>query len=120
MLQTEFDFTLPMGYVDAEGNVHREGTMRLATAMDEVIPMRDPRVKSNEAYLTIMLLARVITRLGAIQQVNTGVIESLFTTDLTFLQDLYRRINESGSSQVEIVCPGCQRHIAWEPTPLGE
>ncbi len=119
MLQTEFPFTLPRGYVDPEGNVHREGIMRLATAMDEISPMRDPRVKANEAYLTILLLSRVITQLGTVRQINTGVIESLFAADLSYLQDLYRQINENGHSQIEVVCPDCQRHFLWELAPLG-
>src|SRR5512136_484121 len=115
MLQTEFSFTLPKGYIDPEGNVHREGTMRMATAMDEIVPMRDPRVKANEAYLTVMLLSRVITRLGTLRQVNTGVIEGLFAADLSYLQDLYRQINENAPTQVEVVCPDCQHHFFWEP-----
>ncbi|HOR01188.1 MAG TPA: phage tail assembly protein [Anaerolineae bacterium] len=119
MLQTEFQFTLPMGYVDEEGNVHREGMMRLATAIDEIAPMRDPRVRANEAYLTVILLARVITHLGALHQVNTGVIEHLFSADLAYLQDLYRRINSSGSRAVEVVCPECQHRFTWEPEDLG-
>lgn len=119
MLQTEFNFALPKGYVDPDGNVHREGTMRLATAMDEIAPMRDPRVKTNEAYLTILLLARVITRLGTVRQINTGVIESLFAADLNYLQDLYRQINEDGYRQVEVVCPDCQHHFNWELEPSG-
>ncbi len=120
MLQTEFSFTLPKGYVDAEGNIHREGTMRMATAMDEIVPMRDPRVKANEAYLTIMLLARVITKLGTLRQINTGVIEGLFAADLSYLQDLYRQINENGDTQVEVVCPDCQCRFFWEPALAGE
>ncbi len=119
MLQTEFNFTLPRGYVDSDGNLHREGTMRMATAMDEIVPMRDPRVRANEAYLTIMLLSRVITRLGTVRQINTGVIEGLFAADLSYLQDLYRRINENGHSQIEITCPECQHQFQWEVSPLG-
>lgn len=119
MLQTEFEFTLPMGYVDEEGNIHREGVMRLATAMDEIAPMRDPRVRANEAYLTVLLLARVITKLGTLRQVNTGVIEHLFSADLAYLQDFYRRINSTGSSEYELVCPECQHRFAWEPESPG-
>jgi len=119
MLQTEFEFTLPKGYVDAEGNVHREGVMRLATAMDEIAPMRDMRVKANEAYLTIILLSRVIARLGTLRQVNTGVVENLFSADLAYLQDFYRKINENGQAQVEVVCPACQNRFEWEAAPLG-
>lgn len=119
VLQTEFPFTLPMGYVDEEGNIHREGVMRLATAMDEIAPMRDPRVRANEAYLTILLLARVITRLGTLRQINTGVIEHLFSADLAYLQDFYRRINETGSAAYRVTCPHCQQTFEWEPEPPG-
>ncbi len=119
MLQTEFEFTLPKGFVDSEGNIHREGVMRLATAMDEIAPMRDPRVKANEAYLTVILLSRVITRLGTLRQINPGVIENLFSADLAYLQDLYRQINENGHTRIPIVCPECQHHFEWETLPLG-
>lgn len=119
MLQTEFEFTLPKGYIDSEGNVHRDGVMRLATAIDEIAPMRDPRVKSNEAYLTIILLSRVITRLGTLRHINPGVIEKLFSADLAYLQDLYRKINENGHMQVSVVCPECEHHFEWESVPLG-
>jgi hypothetical protein len=95
-LQTEFDFTLPRGYVDREGNLHKSGRMRLATAMDEIAPLRDPRVRSNEAYLVIILLARVISRLGSLDHIDTDVVESLFSSDLAYLQDFYRKINEIG------------------------
>src|ERR1044071_330306 len=102
-LQTEFEFTLPRGYVDREGNIHRQGVMRLATAMDEIAPMRDPRVRGNQAYLVVILLSRVIKKLGDLRDLNTGVIESLFSADLAYLQDFYRRINESGSDMLEVV-----------------
>ncbi len=119
MLQTEFDFILPKGYVDEHGDVHREGTMRLATAMDEIAPLRDLRVKSNEAYLTVILLARVITRLGTLPQVTTGVVENLFSADLAYLQDLYRSINTGGVPTVEAVCPNCQHRFQTEMLPVG-
>ncbi len=93
-LKTEFEFTLPRGYVDGEGTLHKSGTMRLATAMDEIAPMRDPRVRSNQAYLVIILLARVITKLGTVAHVDTGVVENLFSADLAYLQDFYRKIND--------------------------
>jgi len=93
-LQTEFEFTLPRGYVDSSGTLHKKGRMRLATAMDEIAPLRDPRVKANPAYLVIILLARVITRLGTVEVIETGVIENLFAADLAYLQDFYRKINE--------------------------
>src|SRR5215212_9777760 len=91
-LQTEFDFALPKGYVDAQGVLHRGGKMRLATAMDEIVPLRDPRVRNNQAYLTVAILTRVITHLGDLIEVNTNVVENLFTVDLAYLQDFYRRI----------------------------
>jgi hypothetical protein len=106
-LHTEYAFVLPRGYVDGSGTVHRDGVMRLATARDEIIPQRDPRVRENEAYLTIILLSRVVTRLGSLAQVHTGVIEGLFASDLAFLQDLYRRVNQEGHTQASVTCPAC-------------
>lgn len=111
-LRTEFAFTLPRGYVDEEGAVHRDGVMRLATARDEILPQRDPRVRENEAYLTVILLSRVITRLGSVTQVTPATVEDLFASDLAFLQDLYRRINSEGSTQVAVRCPDCKHDFA--------
>jgi hypothetical protein len=119
MLETEFPFVLPRGYVDREGNVHREGVMRLATAYDEIAPLRDPRVQSNPGYLVVILLARVITRLGEVSHVNPGVIEGLFAADLAFLQDLYRRINEDGHSRLAVACPHCQGEFEVEVASPG-
>ena len=113
-LQTEFNFTLPRGYVDAQGKLQRDGCMRLATAMDEIAPMRDPRVRDNQAYLTVVILSRVVTRLGEIIEVSTNTIEKLFTTDLAYLQDLYRRINSDGVSQMNVTCPNCSHSFAVE------
>ncbi len=93
MLQLEYEFTLPKGYLDADGNLHRKGMMRLSRAIDEIVPMRDPRVKANPAYATVLILARVITRLGALEEVSPAVIEELFAVDLSFLQKFYRQIN---------------------------
>ena len=93
-LQTEFEFTLPRGYVDGNGTLHKKGRMRLATAMDEIAPLRDPRVRANQAYLVIILLARVITQLGSVEVIETGVIENLFSADLAYLQDFYLKIND--------------------------
>lgn len=93
MFQTEVEFTLPKGYVDEEGVVHRDGVMRLATAADEILPLRDPRVQQNPAYLTIIVLARVIIRLGSLPSINTKVVEGLFASDLSHLQALYERLN---------------------------
>jgi hypothetical protein len=122
-LQTEFEFTLPKGYVDAEGDLHREGVMRLATAMDEIAPLRDPRVKTNEAYLSVAVLSRVITRLGKTTDINTNLIENLFTADLAYLQDFYRKINSEGSSESEnqmtVTCPQCQHVFEVETAGPG-
>lgn len=93
MFQTEVEFTLPKGYVDDEGALHRDGVMRLATAADEILPLKDPRVQQNPAYLTIIVLARVITRLGSVPSINTKVVEGLFASDLSHLQVLYERLN---------------------------
>jgi hypothetical protein len=106
-LQTEFQFTLPKGYVDEEGNLHREGVMRLATALDEIAPLRDPRVRANEAYMVIILLSRVITRLGSLSDVNPHVIEGLFTADLAYLQEFYQRVNGEGTTGLPAECPEC-------------
>ena len=110
-LHTEFAFTLPRGYVDETGTVHRDGVMRLATARDEILPQRDPRVRENEAYLTVLLLSRVVTRLGTVPQVTSGTIEGLFASDLAFLQDLYRRINQEGHAQAAVTCPDCKHQF---------
>lgn len=120
MLQTEFPFTLPQGYVDAEGNLHREGVMRLATAYDEIAPMKDPRVQSNPGYLVVILLSRVVTRLGSLPAINPKVIEGLFAGDFAYLQDLYQRINQSGHNRVLVTCPHCQGEFEVELSDPGE
>ena len=109
-LRTEFDFVLPRGYVDRDGIVHRHGTMRLATARDELLPLYDGRVKERPEYLSVVLLARVVTRLGDVE-VNDWVIEHLFASDLAFLQDLYRRVNQEGHTRAELTCPSCQHEF---------
>jgi hypothetical protein len=119
MLQTEFEFTLPQGYVDQAGNLHRVGAMRLATALDEIAPLRDPRVEANEAYLTIILLSRVITRLGSFNQITTEAIENLFSADLAYLEGFYRRINEDHDALEMVVCPHCQHQFEREGASLG-
>jgi len=111
-LQTRFDFELPRGYVDESGTVHRTGSMRLATARDELVPLRDDRVRENPAYLTVVLLARVVTSIGEITDVHAGVIENLFATDLAFLQDMYRRINTEGHTLASVGCPQCGHSFA--------
>lgn len=102
MLQTEFEFTLPKGYLDADDNLHRKGIMRLATAIDEIAPMRDPRVKANPSYSTIIILARVITRLGALTEVTPAIVEDFFAQDLNYLQTFYRQINELEEEQENV------------------
>jgi hypothetical protein len=120
MLQTEFAFALPRGYVDAEGNLHKEGAMRMATAFDEIAPLKDPRVASNPGYLLIILLSRVVTRLGTLEFINPKVMEGLFAADLAYLQDLYIRINGSGNTRVRAQCPHCQQQFEVELNSLGE
>jgi hypothetical protein len=119
MLQTEFAFMLPLGYVDAEGNLHKEGVMRLATALDEIAPLRDPRVHNNPAYLLIILLSRVITHLGTLAHINPKTIEGLFAADLAYLQDVYRRVNENGHNLVRTQCPHCAQPFEVELSSLG-
>ncbi len=118
-LQTQFEFNLPRGYVDGEGNVHRRGVMRLATAMDEIAPLRDIRVNANQAYLTIILLARVVVKLGTLAQINTNIIENLFAADLAYLQAFYRQINEEGITVIKRKCPHCQQEMEIDLADLG-
>jgi hypothetical protein len=120
MFQTEFEFTLPCGYVDDEGTLHREGIMRRATAADEITPLRDPRVVKNPAYLAVILLSRVVTRLGGVLAINPKVIENLYTTDMAYLQDLYNRINQLESRAQAVTCPQCQHEFRAEVTAPGE
>jgi len=119
MLQTEFNFSLPMGYVDAEGNLHREGTMRLATAFDEIAPLKDPRVQSNPGYLLVILLSRVVTRLGTLEHINPKTIEGLYAADLGYLQDLYQRVNEHGRDRILTQCPHCEKQFEVEAHNAG-
>ena len=112
-LKTEFAFVLPRGYVDVEGNLHREGVMRLATALDEVEPLQDPRISLNSAYLSILLLSRVVTRLGNISPVTQTVIQGLFASDFAYLQEVYLRLNE-GAHEIETQCPSCGTRFALD------
>lgn len=109
--QTEYLFKLPRGFVDPSGMLHREGVMRLATAADEILPMRDPRVQQNPSYLTIILLARVVIKLGSLPAVDTKVIENLYTMDLAYLQDLYQKINAMDAPVYKGVCPHCGKDM---------
>jgi hypothetical protein len=119
-LQTEFEFALPKGYVDENGTLHRKGVMRLATAADEILPMKDHRVQANAAYLSVILLSRVITSLGEVRAVTPKVVEGLFASDLAYLQDLYRRINENGHGHVKAMCPRCEHAFEVDALPLAE
>jgi len=114
MLQTEFAFTLPYGYIDERGDRHQQGVMRLATALDEIEPLGDPRVQENQAYVSILVLSRVITRLDGVAAVTPAVIERLFSADFNYLQDLYIRVNDAGTSVVETACPACGAHFALD------
>ena len=110
--QTEFRFRLPKGLVDPDtGQLHRDGVMRLATARDEIVPLQDYRVQANRAYLVIVLLSRVVTKIGEMTDISAAVIENLFSTDLAYLQEFYRKINEEGAPRHKINCPGCNREI---------
>jgi hypothetical protein len=107
VLQTEYDFKLPKGFVDDAGDLHRDGMMRLANAADEILPLKDPRVQNNPAYLSVIVLSRVVTRLGTVPDVNPGIIEGLFVQDLAYLQELYRRINGGEELTLQTKCPQC-------------
>jgi hypothetical protein len=112
--QTEVEFELPKGYLDDTGMLHRRGTMRLATAADEILPLRDPRVQQNEAYLAVIVLSRVITRLGSLSDVHPGVIEGLFASDMAYLQRMYETLNAAGDE--ELTLPS-ERRAASVATP---
>jgi hypothetical protein len=119
MIQTEYEFTLPVGYQDDEGSLHRDGTMRLATAADEIHPLKDPRVQTNQAYLIVILLSRVITRLGSVSSINPNVIERLYAADLAYLQEFYNRINQTGKASIDAACPQCTHAFEVEMNGLG-
>lgn len=106
--------------MDSTGNLHNKGTMRLATAADEILPLKDPRVKSNPAYLTVILLSRVITKLGSLENLNPTIIENLFASDLAYLQDFYSKINESAANEIQAVCPRCGHKFDLEGVEPGE
>jgi hypothetical protein len=119
MFQTEFEFTLPCGYLDEHGTLHRDGVMRRATAADEILPMKDPRVVKNQAYLVVILLSRVVTRIGSLPQINPKVIENLYATDLAYLQNLYNEINRLDGARADMVCPECNHGFQVEMASLG-
>jgi hypothetical protein len=117
-MQTEIAFTLPRGYVDPRGDLHRDGTMRLATARDEIEPLRDVEVRQNEAYLSVLLLARTVTRIGELTDVTPQVIEDLFAADFDHLQRLYERINSNGEAVGVLSCPACAHQFEVDLTEI--
>jgi hypothetical protein len=119
MFQTEMQFTLPLGFLDSDGTLHRDGVMRLATAADEILPLKDLRVQQNPAYLIVILLSRVVTRLGGVEQVTPKVIESLYSADLAHLQSLYNDLNRLDQQQPPVNCPKCDHIFQPEAVPVG-
>jgi hypothetical protein len=117
--QTEYSFLLPRGYVDSSGRVHRDGLMRLATALDEIDPLQDPRAQQNTGYLPILLLSRVIRQLGDLPAITPDVIEQLYVSDLVYLEDLYQRINSPEPVIMGVVCPQCSERLQVQVAPLG-
>jgi phage FluMu protein gp41 len=108
---TETEFELPRGYIDADGSLHRKGTMRMASAADEILSMKDHRVMTNPAYLPVIILSRVVTRLGTVDVINTSVIENLFSADFAYLQQVYSRLNDIAPQPVCVTCPHCGREF---------
>jgi hypothetical protein len=119
MLVVEHPFQLPQGYIDADGNLHRDGVMRLATAADEILIMKDPRVQNLPSYLIVLLLSRVVIKLGTLPQIHPGIIEGIFTQDLAFLQDLYNQINGLAARRVTVECPECGTRFDADLPPPG-
>jgi hypothetical protein len=119
-MKTEFQFALPRGYVDSDGAVHREGVMRLATARDEIEPLRDPSVRQNEAYLAVLLISRVVTRLGTITTLTPDLVEGLYAADFDHLQRLYERINADGEAVGSVSCPECAHAFEVDLTEIGD
>lgn len=117
-MQTEVTFTLPRGYVDEHGVVHREGRMRLATARDEIEPLREVEVRQNQAYLSVLLLARTITRIGDVTDVTPALVEGLFAADFDHLQRLYERINSNGEAVGVVSCPACAHEFEVDLTEI--
>jgi hypothetical protein len=118
--ETEIQFTLPKGYMCADGNLHKEGVMRLATAADEILPLKDPRVQQNPAYLTVILLSRVIKKLGSLGDIHPGVIEGLYASDMSYLQAVYQELNADGAQKTSVVCPKCEHNFEVRLDELGE
>lgn len=119
-IQTEVEFTLPKGFVDDQGTLHRDGVMRLATAADEILPLKEASVQKNPAYLTVILLSRVVSRLGGLELITPATIERMFAADVAYLQDLYNEINNGSEKTFVITCPHCDQHFDVERPSLGE
>jgi hypothetical protein len=117
-MQTEIEFTLPRGYVDASGAVHRVGRMRLATARDEIEPLREVEVRQNQAYLSVLLLARTITSIGSVTDITPQLVEGLFAADFDHLQRLYERINSDGDAVGVVSCPACAHEFEVDMTEV--
>jgi hypothetical protein len=117
---TEVPFTLPRGYVDEDGGLHRDGVMRAATAFDEIAPLKDPRVQANPGYLVIILLARVITRLGTLPDLTPRTVEGFFAADLAYLQELYNRLNDPSAGRLLVACPHCNGEFEVDAGSPGE
>jgi hypothetical protein len=120
VIQRDYEFTLPKGYIDENGNLHKNGTMRLATAADEILPLKDTRVRNNQAYITVIVLSRMITKLGNLTTVSPKTIEGLFASDIAYLQALYNKINGEGTSTVKITCPNCKKDFQADVSSSGE
>lgn len=110
-LQTVYPFRLPKGYLDQEGNLHREGRMRLATAGDEMSALRDPKVKADESYMNVVLLSKVVTSLGTLSEVTPEIMEGLFISDMEYLQNMYDTINKADKPQIQVTCPHCGKQF---------
>jgi hypothetical protein len=117
-MQTEISFTLPVGYVDDRGETHRHGTMRLATARDEIEPLRDPQVRTNSAYLSVLLVARTVTRIGSVTDITPALVEGMFAADFDHLQRLYERVNSDGDAVGVVGCPHCAHRFEVDLTEI--
>ena len=117
-MRTEIEFTLPRGYVDASGNLHRDGTMRLATARDEIEPLREVDVRQNQAYLSVLLLARTITRIGEVTEITPDLVAGMYAADFDHLQRLYERVNSDGEAVGVVSCPACAHRFEIDLTEI--